>query len=299
MSSVSFDPVSHMYDITRGYPEEVARQLAQKIDRAVDGNERTRFLEIGIGTGRVAFPLAELGRQYTGIDISRKMLSRLEEKLLTAGWQEEALLEWGCEPDEDAVRQSDVQRFVQREKQGAMRLAVSDMTAIPFHDHAFDVAVAVHVFHLISDWQKALEEVVRVLRPGGLLVRSWDEDWEEFWAPGSDDIRKQWCKIVQDLGGSTARPGAGDQAVTTWLQQHGFEVEQVDAVIWEQQLTPRALFQGVEQRLWTSTMFVPDAIFADSLEQLRKWVDERYGTTIDNPYVQQQRIVINRARLLR
>ncbi|HZO75936.1 MAG TPA: class I SAM-dependent methyltransferase [Ktedonobacteraceae bacterium] len=299
MSSVSFDPVSHMYDITRGYPEEVARQLAQKIDRAVEGNAQTRFLEIGIGTGRIAFPLTELGRQYTGIDISRKMLSRLEEKLLTAGWQQEAPLGWGSEPDEDAARQSDVQRFVQREKQGAMRLAVSDMTAIPFHDHTFDVVVAVHVFHLISDWQKALEEVVRVLRPGGLLVRSWDEDWEEFWAPGSDDIRKQWCKIVQDLGGSTARPGAGDQAVTTWLQQRGFEVAQVDAVTWEQQLTPRALFQGVEQRLWTSTMFVPDTIFAASLKQLRQWVDERYGTTIDSPYVQQQRIVINRARLLR
>jgi hypothetical protein len=29
MTSVSFDPVAHLYDATRGYPEEVTRQIIQ------------------------------------------------------------------------------------------------------------------------------------------------------------------------------------------------------------------------------------------------------------------------------
>ena len=49
MSSVSFDPVAHMYDATRGYPDHVARQVAEEMECAVDGNAQTRFLEVGVG----------------------------------------------------------------------------------------------------------------------------------------------------------------------------------------------------------------------------------------------------------
>ncbi len=45
-----------------------------------------------------------------------------------------------------------------------------------------------HVFHLVSDWQEALQEVMRVLRPGGVLVRCWQDNWEELWKPGRDEI---------------------------------------------------------------------------------------------------------------
>lgn len=296
MSSVSFDPVAHMYDATRGYPEEVARQLVQQVDRVADGNAQTRFLEVGVGTGRIAVPLAGLGRQYTGIDISEKMLSRLEEKLHAAHWRE-ASLEWGSVPDEDATRKLSVQRFAHEESQGNIRLVVSDMTAIPFHDDTFDAVIAMHVFHLVEEWQEALREVLRVLRPGGVLIRCWDDKWEEHWKPGPGDIRKRWSEIVQEAGVSTAHPGVGEQVVTTWLQQQGFETEQFAVVDWEREVTPRAIFEGLKQRLWTSTIFVPDDIFAASIERLQQWVDEHYGATIDDKYVQSQRIVVGRTRV--
>ncbi|HLZ61943.1 MAG TPA: class I SAM-dependent methyltransferase [Ktedonosporobacter sp.] len=296
MSSVSFDPVSHKYDATRGYPEKVGRQLAQRIDQGAGGNTQSRFLEVGVGTGRIAVPLAELGRQYTGIDISEKMLSRMEEKLYAKHWREVPLA-WGSVLDEDVARKLDVRRFVQEGKPGAMRLVVSDMTALPFHDQSFDAVIAVHVFHLVSDWQKALKEVLRVLRPGGVLMRCWDDNWEDLWKPGPNDIRGQWSKIVQELGGSTTYPGVGEQVVAAWLQQQGFETEQVGVVTWEREITARAIYEGVEQRLWTTTLLVPDDIFAASLERLRQWVEKQYGTSIDDVYVQQQRIVISRTQV--
>jgi ubiquinone/menaquinone biosynthesis C-methylase UbiE len=293
MSSVSFDPVAHLYDATRGFPEPVIRQIVAAIEKATNANTQTSFLEVGVGTGRFAFPLAEAQHQYTGIDISEKMLSRLEEKLHAGGWQEKPL-SWGSLPDEDATRNLEVQHFVQEGKQGTMRLAIADMTAIPFHDASFDAVLAIHVFHLVQHWQKALQEVIRVLRPGGVFVRCWEEKWQESWKPGSHDIRNQWCTFVHELGGSTEHPGTSDQAVTEWLQQQGFETKQMEVLTWQRQTTARAIFEAIAQRAWTSTQLVPDAIFTASLERLQPWIDEHYGDTIDEVFVQEQRTVISR-----
>src|SRR6266571_3027374 len=60
MPSLSFDPVAHIYDATRGYPVEVAQSIAQAIETTAAATPATSFLEVGIGTGRIAFPLAAL-----------------------------------------------------------------------------------------------------------------------------------------------------------------------------------------------------------------------------------------------
>jgi ubiquinone/menaquinone biosynthesis C-methylase UbiE len=293
MSSVSFDPVAHLYDATRGFPEPVTRQIVAAIEETTHANTQTRFLEVGVGTGRFAFPLAEAEHQYTGIDISEKMLSQLEEKLHAGGWQATSL-SWGSFPDEDATRKLEAQHFAQPGKQGTMRLAIADMTAIPFYDASFDAVIAIHVFHLVPDWQKALREVARVLRPGGVLVRCWEEKWQEHWHPGTYDIRSQWSAIVHELGGDTKHPGTSDQAVTDWLQQQGFKTEQVEALTWQRPTTARTIFNGIAQRAWTSAQLLPDTIFAASLERLQQWMDEHYGNTIDEVFTQEQRVIISR-----
>jgi ubiquinone/menaquinone biosynthesis C-methylase UbiE len=293
MSSVSFDSVAHLYDATRGFPEPVIQQIVAAIEKTTNANTQTRFLEVGVGTGRFAFPLAEAEHQYTGIDISEKMLSLLEEKLHAGGWQERSLA-WGSLPDEDATRKLAAQHFVQKGKQGTMRLAIADMTAIPFYDASFDAVIAIHVFHLVPDWQKALQEVVRVLRPGGVLVRCWNENWNEDWKPDSHNIKTQWCTIVQELGGNTEHPGTSEQTVTEWLQQQGCKTEQVEALTWQRPTTARAIFEEIAQRAWTSTLLVPDTIFPASLERLWQWIEEQYGDSVDEEFTQEKRVIISR-----
>src|SRR5581483_9443570 len=117
--SFSFDPVANHYDATRGYPQEVSRKLAEALDQTVGGDAQTRFVEVGVGTGRIAIPLAALGCQYTGIDISEKMLGRLCGKLLTDDWQEWSL-PWGSLPDEDKARKLEVWRFTRPEKRASL-----------------------------------------------------------------------------------------------------------------------------------------------------------------------------------
>ncbi len=65
------DPASEMFD-----PDAVNRTVDVLADLAGPG----RALEFGIGTGRVALPLASRGVPVHGIDLSRAMVARLKAK---------------------------------------------------------------------------------------------------------------------------------------------------------------------------------------------------------------------------
>lgn len=45
-----------------------------------------------------------------------------------------------------------------------------DATALPFSDGRFDVVLSFAMLHHVVDWERAVAEAVRVLRPGGYLV---------------------------------------------------------------------------------------------------------------------------------
>src|SRR5215469_10236299 len=88
MSSISFDPMALQYDETMGYPPGVAERVAGSIQQTAQATRATSFLELAVGTGRLALPLASLGHTYSGLDISEHMLSQPVSKLLARGWQE-------------------------------------------------------------------------------------------------------------------------------------------------------------------------------------------------------------------
>ncbi|MEY2397807.1 MAG: hypothetical protein QOJ00_981 [Actinomycetota bacterium] len=46
----------------------------------------------------------------------------------------------------------------------------ADATALPFADHSFDAVLSWVMLHHTVEWEQALAEAVRVLRPGGHLV---------------------------------------------------------------------------------------------------------------------------------
>lgn len=140
-ASVAFDRAADYYDSTRGFPAGVETEVAALMARLGELTPARRVLEIGVGTGRIALPLARHVRAYHGIDLARPMLDRLRAK----------------QTDEpiDPVQ--------------------GDVTRLPYASAAFDAVIAVHVFHLIPAWRAVLAEVARVLRPDGLLIQGWNE----------------------------------------------------------------------------------------------------------------------------
>lgn len=136
---VSFDRAASYYDATRGFPAGVENQVAEMIAETGQLTPTSRVLEIGVGTGRIALPLANhVGGMY-GIDIAPEMLNILRQKQ-----QNEPLyVTWG------------------------------DASRLPFPDHSFDAAVDVHVFHLIPTWREVLTELQRVLKPNAQLLHGF------------------------------------------------------------------------------------------------------------------------------
>eukprot|EP00439_Symbiodinium_sp_Y106_P089932 s1_g2468.t1 len=49
-------------------------------------------------------------------------------------------------------------------------LCEGDVRALPYEDASFDVVMTAHVLEHLADPSAALDEMVRVLRPGGLLI---------------------------------------------------------------------------------------------------------------------------------
>ena len=82
MPGVNFDRAAAFYDATRALPDGVAEQVRDAVLDRVGARPGTRFLEVGVGTGRIALPFVRAGHAYCGVDLSAAMLGALREKLI-------------------------------------------------------------------------------------------------------------------------------------------------------------------------------------------------------------------------
>ncbi len=254
--SVSFDPIADRYDATRYYPPDIADRIATGLLRLGGLAMGAHLLEIGIGTGRIALPLLAQGVDVTGVDISSRMLEHLQTKN-TEGQTSDPLRAWG-----------------------ALAIIMGDITALPFADNAFDAAVAVHVFHLVSPWRRALDEVLRVVKPGGSFLLGQDVRTLE----SHNRIHDTWEEIVEQLGYVHTNVGAeGYAAVVAELRQRDVTVEERVLAAWEIATAPSAALTDIAGREWSRTWRVPDDIFAESVRRLTSWAHAEYGDRLDIP----------------
>jgi len=147
--SIVFDRAADIYDATRGFPPGVAERVAALVDEAAGLKRGARLLEVGVGTGRLALPLAARGLRVTGVDLSRRMMERLLAKRGTL----------------------------------SVDVVHGDAAQLPFARASFDAVLGVHVFHLIPCWRDVLREIARVLHPRGVFVHGADDrasDWAQW-----------------------------------------------------------------------------------------------------------------------
>ncbi len=78
VGSVSFDRAAAFYDATRLTAFEGIEDAIAVLDAHLPEGGTT--LEIGVGTGALALPLARVGRRVVGVDLSGAMLAKLVEK---------------------------------------------------------------------------------------------------------------------------------------------------------------------------------------------------------------------------
>ena len=162
----SFDRVAAVYDATRQLPATVEESIAAGIARHTGATAATRFLEVGVGTGRIAVPLLRRGHHLCGVDAAAAMLAAAQHKA--------------------------------RGGPGRLDLVRGDALALPFAPATFDVGLVVHLFHLLPDWRGALDELFRVIRPGGFFLYGAEQPDE---AAEPDHFAERWRAAL-----SPARP---------------------------------------------------------------------------------------------
>jgi len=61
--------------------------------------------------------------------------------------------------------------------------AVADLTALPFRNRVFDAAIHIVTIEHLREPARAMQEIARVLKPGGTLLIAAPHEWEVHQAP--------------------------------------------------------------------------------------------------------------------
>lgn len=247
--SISFDRIAERYDQTRGFPSGVAADVAAGLAHEAGLVPGMRMLEIGVGTGRIAVPVAThvFGLHYVGADISSAMMRQLRAKLKPAT---------------------------------SIDLLQSDATRLPFSNSSFEVALEVQVLHLVSSVEQAIEELWRVLRPGGLFLRGYT-DYDE----DSDFIElryHRWHQIVDELSDKPLYASDSRSKIKETITPIFGLVRTVALVEWYEHSTPRSIIDSLASRTTSDTWRVPEPIFAEAIRRTTAWARERFGD-LDQP----------------
>lgn len=240
---MSFDRVAAVYDETRGLPDEILERIVDRVIAATGATATTRFLEVGVGTGRIALPFVERGYYYTGIDLSLQMMARLREKL---GSQRHNL-----------------------------KLAEADITALPFADGSFDVTLAVHVLHLVPEWRRALDEIERVTAPAGFFVLGGDFSLDV--EQPAQAIRAQWLALVDDEGGTPSPRYGKWQDLEAEMASRDYRMAEYLVARWSFRFRPADLVERLRARTYSQTWDVSDDVLERVHVRLLAWGKSEYG----------------------
>jgi len=84
------------------------------------------------------------------------------------------------------------------------RVLKADAMDLPFEEGTFDLVVLNIVLVYIKDQQRAVDEMVRVLKKGGTLLASLEPDYEGDISYPPDEFRSVQLEAMRKIGGDTA-----------------------------------------------------------------------------------------------
>ena len=114
------------------------RSTYKKALASVFNNSKLKILDVGTGTGFLAFLLAEMGHELTALDLTEGMLEKARTNAAKAGI--------------------------------SLRFQLGDAENLPFGDGTFDAVVCRHVLWTLPKPANALKEWIRVTKHGGQIV---------------------------------------------------------------------------------------------------------------------------------
>lgn len=252
VESVNFDRAAEYYDATRALPADSMGALTALLAAELAGHQPC--LEIGVGTGRIALPLHDRGIRLAGMDVAAAMLRRM---VANAG---------GRSP---------------------LPLLQADATRLPLAAGAFGSVLAVHVLHLIPDWRVAVDEALRVLRPGGALVASFPGDGRSPRLPRDATEAAPWAGAVREAlrrhGIVRTTIGARDPGQVAGYLDGRAVARPLESVTVRETRTLAHALDSIERQLFSWTwQFTPEQVRAVGSD-IRDWA-ARENVPLDAEY---------------
>jgi ubiquinone/menaquinone biosynthesis C-methylase UbiE len=171
-----------------GSPEERAA-WDRVLDLSLPQQGRLEALDIGCGTGFLSLELWARGHRVTAIDFAPAMLERARSKAAEQG--------------------------------ASIGFGQADAEALPFAPERFDLAVSRHLLWTLPHPEAAINEWVRILRPGGrLVIVDGEADVGAAPPPHTDARRSTEYAGIGDRLPFLA--GRSQQEIERLLAEHGF-----------------------------------------------------------------------------
>lgn len=240
--SLSFDALASQFDDQRGLPANALRHLVAFVDEVAKGRT-LEIIEPGVGTGRIALPLAYRGHRVVGVDISRPMLDACLEKAIQLGVLEHVTLIEG------------------------------DATDLPCDDDSCDIGVFASLLYLVPDWECALDELARVVRPGGAVMwvreRTEQGDALALWNIG-------WRTRVEAVGFAhqSTTPTEDDTLIAMQRRWPDLIIEPLASWIFGQSVW--AGREGYSERLRGLYPGIPDDVWDGLVRDFLRWTETAF-----------------------
>jgi ubiquinone/menaquinone biosynthesis C-methylase UbiE len=239
MQHVDFSSNASIYD--RRHGAVLALGVARQLASLAEIRSRSRVLDIGAGTGRVAISFAALGYETVALDPSLSMLNELRQKA----------------PDTE------------------IHAVAGEAERLPFRDGTFDAVILARVLYLMADWQKVLEQAYEVSKPGGSLLHEWgngeaDEEWVQ--------IREKARTLFEEAGVKHPfHPGARSEAeVDDFLPKLGFirknELQTGPGPSMTLREFVQKIVSGESSYIWN----VPKDVQESCLPRLKDWTESTF-----------------------
>ncbi len=234
----SFEPVAGSYDQTRVIPDKAREEIARVVAREARLSGGGLFLDAGVGTGRLAVPLARRHPgQVVGVDIAPAMLARVGDKVGAAG----------------------------------LSLVRGDLQRLPFAAGAFQAAMMVHIMHLIEQWPLVLHEVQRVLTPkDGVLFLGVEQGGRSLLVDFYYERARARRLLAASVGSASLAPVLA--ALRRPASGSGFGASVIQlatpSLHWERVVPVAQTYDALASRTYSQMWSIPDAAHTELLSEL-------------------------------
>jgi demethylmenaquinone methyltransferase / 2-methoxy-6-polyprenyl-1,4-benzoquinol methylase len=162
-----FATIADRYDfITVALSWGQDQRWKRRLVRLASPHAGMRALDLATGTGDIAFALTLHGARTCGLDLTTRMIELARAKRARAG------------------------------SPTAPAFLVGDILTLPFPDRSFDLVTAGYGLRNVNDLETAINEICRVLKPGGQILSL------DFNRPANPLLRGAYLRYLSLVGGA-------------------------------------------------------------------------------------------------